>query len=166
MSNEEVMNLVFPLKDIRVRGQLRDSKFLYKSHTQTLYLRMTELRERFGTKIYDRNGNRLFLELWRLNSKKNTVVQLRWRFTVGENKKTTILTVPIFDAVNKKKKNQQELVNILCSVAHLPVYEEIMNTEIERVQLNYRYKSIVNLIQNIEELESCFMLEELMGQNL
>lgn len=159
MSNYKGTDDIFPLKG-RVRGDLQISREVIEANLSQIYNDMITLREKFGVKIYDRYGNKLFLELWRVGKQQsNTAPQLRWKFTVGEAKKKINITVSLYETITCKKNNYEKFIQIIESVSHLPVYKEIIDTDIQRVQLNVRNKSSLKLLQNINEIDQNFMLE-------
>ncbi len=152
---------IFPLKEIRVRGNLNLSKEIIETNIRYLYKEMISLRENFGARTYDKNGNRILLDFWQAGSKqKNTAPQLRWRITRG--KKNIYFTVSLFETIQEQKKNFEIIVSLLKSIEHLPVYKEIIDTEIKRVQINARNKATHKLLQHISEVEQSFMLEQIL----
>ncbi|MBS9781894.1 MAG: hypothetical protein KGV56_05300 [Gammaproteobacteria bacterium] len=153
--------LIFPLKEIRVRGNLTLSQKILEDNVNQLYRSMSRLKEEFGIRTYNRDADKILLSFWQAGGKqKNTAPQLRWQITRG--KKNIYFTVSLFETIQEQKKNFEIIVGLLKSVEHLPVYKEIITTEIKRVQINARNKATHKLLQHINEVGQSFMLEPIL----
>ncbi len=159
MSNK-VPDLIFPLKE-RVRGNLKLSKKLLQDNIAQLSKDMLSLKEEFGIRTYDRDGNRIFLDVWQVGKKQpNTAPQLRWRVTNKTGK--FFFTMSLAEIILNEKKNFEKLIRILLSIQNLPIYDEIISTDIKRVQINARNKASYKMLQHIYEIEQSLLLEKIL----
>lgn len=155
MKTNKVLDDFFPLKDIRVRGDLIAAQEYYKNNLTTIQRAMLDLRELFGVRVYDRFGNKVYLEIWNVGKQQlNSATQIRWFMTVGHNKKKVITTVSLAESLSKKRSNAAMIIEMLKSVENLPIYNEIHEVEKYRVQLNLRNKITLKLMQHLAEIET------------
>lgn len=161
MNNFEVAENFFPLKE-RVRGGMSADVELYEQNLSELAKEMYQLRQSFGTKIYDRRGNTVLLEMWSVGHRaSNTPPQLRWVITAGDNKKKFTVTASMVETINKATRNHLNLTQMLKTV-NSELFELIMETEIKRVQINSRSKASQKVLHELTHLLDCQNTKQMM----
>ncbi|MDP8104888.1 hypothetical protein QJU39_04145 [Pasteurella atlantica] len=164
MMSSQVVTEIFPLKELRVRGELQEWQEIYKENTQKIYHSMVSLREEFGTSQIDINGGKILLEIWQEGASSNgTSQQLRW--CVFINSKTRIfITVPIAKALVKNNINSRKLNGVFEKIIHMPNYKKLLDYEKKRVALNARSKANHRILQSLDEIYQGINLDKFLHQ--
>ncbi len=167
MSNYTVANDFFPLKELRVRGEIQAWQKIYQDNADSVHKKMLALRNDFGTSQIDVNGNAMLLELWRANGQgyaDNSPQQLRWCVHISENKQRIFITVPIVKALSKNNVNSRKLNKVFQQLAPMPHFEKVLDFEQQRVALNANSKATHRILQALTEVQQGRELKQFLQQ--
>lgn len=164
MTRPKVADEIFPLKELRVRGEIQNSLTLYQDNAAVIDKQMFALREAFGTFPFAVGGGKILLELWRASDTQDTSPkQLRWCIHLdGSAYNRIYITVPLVKAINKNNLNSKRIVHTLRRVAELPGYQKLLDFENKRVAINARGKANHRILQSLAEMQQGMALATLL----
>ncbi len=146
-------DLIFPLKDIRVRGDLAESMELYENNVILINRRMQNLRKEFGTVTYSPK-DKLLLNIWAAGKHQpNTSIQLRWIFKTSL--KTITVASPLACILYKgTSKNSQRLLIEVKKLSKLPYYAKFIEFESERIKINAMAKANPKILEALYDIKN------------
>lgn len=155
MSKHEVADEIFPLKELRVRGEIHNTRQLFEDNAVAIEKHMLSLRESFGTLTFGISGAKTLLELWRSHdSQGSTPKQLRWCIHLDSSAYNRIfITVPIVKALTKRSRNSQRIAQTLKHVADMPSFQTLLGVEKKRVGLNAQSKFNHRILLSLDEMQ-------------
>ncbi len=148
-------DLIFPLKDIRVRGDLIASIEFYEANANLINRKMQKLRKSLGTIVYSPK-DKLLLTIWAAGKHQpNTPMLLRWTFKVAGTGKRISVTSPVATMItNGNSENSQQLLFEIQKLSRLPYYDKFLKFESERIKVNAMAKANAKTLESLYDIKS------------
>lgn len=164
--------VIFPLKDIKDKGDWLKTRNVYLNKIKSNELLMRELNSDLGLHKYDRNGStlRLYVKTVNLNdlqlsqnglpkeNAKYSSILLRWCFVTPSynNGKGVLIANQLSHLVTNNSKHSQFVRNVLHIISHTHLKNKIANAESQRCLLNASNIQCTAIIKQLDQLAPFF----------